>query len=328
MSSLDRWIDNKIVQNLFVWLFFFLILISTVRPDTKVATAIFAIVLLAPAVYISNLFILPFLRKKAIVFIGLFMVNALVFTVISALLTSAVSDRIFDWKMFVNFLGIMVLTLTLAAALKIARDSFTRRQEVKDAELKLLKAQLNPHFLFNTLNNMYGLSVVKSDKLPRLMLKLSALLRYSLYETKETTVPLEKEIQYLENYIALEKIRLEDQTVIVFENKVMNTKIKIAPMLLIVFVENAFKHLNTSEGIKSRVFVSIKEKNHQLLFKCNNTVSNGPTHNDHQLEKGKSGIGLLNVKKRLALLYPEKHSLLIDTNDSEYRIKLVLEVFN
>lgn len=324
MSSLDRWIDNKIVQNLFVWLFFFLILITTVRPDNKVATAIFAIVLLAPAVYISNLFILPFLKKKTIIFIGLFMANALVFTTISVFLTNVVTGKPFEWELFVKFLGIMLLALTLAAALKIARDSYTRRQQVKDAELKLLKAQLNPHFLFNTLNNLYGLSVAKSDKLPELMLKLSNLLRYSLYETKEITVPLEKEIQYLENYIALEKIRLEDQTAILFENNVTDATIKIAPMLLIVFVENAFKHLTMSEDQKGRVFVSIEEKDRQLLFKCINTFNNNHKQHNHDLEKGRSGIGLLNVKKRLALLYPEKHALHIDANDNEYHVKLTL----
>jgi len=328
MSSLDRWIDNKTVQNLFVWLFFFLILITTVRPENKVATAIFAIVLFAPAVYISNLFILPFLRKKTILFIGLFTVNAVVFTVISAQLATLVSDKVFDLEMFITYFGIMVLALIMAAALKITRDSFTRRQQVKDAELKLLKAQLNPHFLFNTLNNLYGLSVTKSDKLPGLMLKLSNLLRYSLYETKEVKVPLEKEIQYLENYIALEKIRLEDQTVIVFENNVADATIKIAPMLFIVFVENAFKHLTTSDELKSRVFVSIEEEDHHLLFTCINTFSHSQSQHGHDLEKGRSGIGLGNVKKRLALLYPEKHTLHIDANDNEHQVKLVLDVLH
>lgn len=254
------------------------------------------------------------------------MANALVFTAISVLLTSLVTNTSFEWKLFVKFFGIMVIALILAAALKIARDSFTRRQQVKDAELKLLKAQLNPHFLFNTLNNLYGLSVAKSDKLPGLMLTLSNLLRYSLYETKEITVPLEKEIQYLENYIALEKIRLEDQTAIVFENNVMDATIKIAPMLLIIFVENAFKHLSMSEDQKSRVVVSIEKKDRQLHFKCINTFSNNPTQHGLDLEKGRSGIGLLNVKKRLSLLYPEKHTLQIDAKDNVYQVKLTLDL--
>lgn len=130
MSVLDRLLANKIVQNLFVWFLVFLVLIATVQPSNKVGTAIFTICLLAPAVYICNLFILPFLKEKLVVFIGLFIANAVVFTVISALITSAVSDKVFDSKLFITYLGIMILALILGAALKIARDSFTRKQEV------------------------------------------------------------------------------------------------------------------------------------------------------------------------------------------------------
>lgn len=328
MSRLDRWIDNKIAQNLFVWLFLFLILTTSIQTDNKVSAAFFVILLLMPAVYINNLIILPFLKKKAIVFIGLFISNAVLFSAISVFFISLVTEIAYELKMFVNFLGILVLALIFAAALKMARDSFTRRQQVKDAELKLLKAQLNPHFLFNTLNNLYGLSVTKSDKLPDLMLKLSNLLRYSLYETKDIAVPLEKEVHYLENYIALEKIRLEDQTTIVFENKVIDVTTKIAPMLLIVFVENAFKHLNVSGNIKSHVLISLEEVDHSLVFNCINTATNSNSRQDHDLEKGRSGIGLQNVKKRLSLLYPERHELKMNATDNEYHVALTLHNLN
>ena len=216
MSNLDRWIDNRIAQNLFIWFFFYLILLTTIQSENRALTSLFAVALLAPAVYVNNIFVLPFLRKKRLVFFGLFAVNTLLFTAISVFLIVTTANQTFEWKMFVNFLGIMVLALSFASTIKFTRDSFMRRQQEKEAELKLLKAQLNPHFLFNTLNNLYGLSVVKSDKLPALMLKLSDLLRYSLYDTKETFVPLEKEIRYLENYMSLEKIRLEDKTDIQF----------------------------------------------------------------------------------------------------------------
>lgn len=130
MSKLDRLMANKIAHNLFVWFLVFLLLTATVQPSNKVGTAIFTICLLAPAIYISNLFILPFLKEKIVAFIGLFITNAVVFTFISALITSAVSDKVFDSKLFINYFGIMILALILGAALKIARDSFTRRQEV------------------------------------------------------------------------------------------------------------------------------------------------------------------------------------------------------
>ena len=110
----------------------------------------------------------------------------------------------YEFRMLSNVFGGILLTLIFGTAIKLAKDSFVRRQQEKEAELKLLKAQLNPHFLFNTLNNLYGLSVIKSDKLPDLMLKLSDLLRYSLYETSTVFVPLVKEITYLENLKNLE----------------------------------------------------------------------------------------------------------------------------
>ena len=129
MSALDRLMTNKIVQNLFVWFLVFLLLIATVQPNNKVSTAIFAIFLLAPAVYVNNLLVLPFLRNKTIAFIGLFLLNAAVFTLISAALTVAVSDKVFESKLLINYFGIVILALILGAALKLARDSFVRRQE-------------------------------------------------------------------------------------------------------------------------------------------------------------------------------------------------------
>ena len=152
MSTLDRWIDNKIIQNLFIWFFLFLILLTTIQTDNnRIIIALFAITLFAPSVYINNLLILPFLRKKTLLFFCLFILNTLVFSIISVLLITIIGDQDFKLAQLVNFFGIMILALTFASAIKLARDSFVRRQQEKEAELKLLKGQLNPHFLFNTL---------------------------------------------------------------------------------------------------------------------------------------------------------------------------------
>jgi LytS/YehU family sensor histidine kinase len=325
MVKLDSWIDNKIVQNLFIWVFFFLILLTTITNDDRIVVAFFSILLLAPAVYINNLIVLPYFRKKRFLFFVFFLLNTIFFTIVSVILIKTATKQPFQLRMFVNFFGIMILAMVFASAIKLSRDSFTRRQQEKEAELKLLKAQLNPHFLFNTLNNLYGLSVLKSDKLPNLMLKLSDLLRYSLYETKETLVPLEKEIEYLENYISLEKIRLEDKTSIQFKKSGSLSTKKIAPMLFIVFVENAFKHLGTLETEKSKVSVFIEEKENKLVFKCENTLDATHVKNEN-LEKGKSGIGLQNAKKRLALIYPDKHQLTIDNKEKSYCVELTLHL--
>ncbi len=325
MSKLDHWIDNKIVQNLFVWFFLFLILLTSIQSENRALSALFAIALLAPPVYLNNLFILPLFRKKLLIFIFLFLLNTIIFTVVAVFFIKMGIEGDFKLEMFLNFFGIMILALVCAIAMKLARDSFTRRQEEKEAELKLLKAQLNPHFLFNTLNNLYGLSVIKSDKLPSLMLKLSDLLRYSLYETKEALVPLTKEIEYLENYISLEKIRLENTTQISLTKKGNLDDVSIAPMLLIVFVENAFKHLHVSNKEKGSVIISIKEEHNRITFSCVNTSETSILNEEH-LEKGKSGIGLENAKKRLALIYPEKHEVTIQKSEKLFSIVLTLHL--
>jgi len=261
-------------------------------------------------------------NKNRLRFSLLFLINALVFNGIALFLLNHFSDQEFSWAIFINFFGIIFLALVFGSAVKISRDSFIRRQEDKNAQLTLLKAQLNPHFLFNTLNNLYGMSVVKSDKLPDLMLKLSDLLRYSLYDTKATYVSLQKEIEYLENYISLEKIRLEDQTEILLKKSGNISDKKIAPMLLIVFVENAFKHLANTHDKKSRVVVAIEVTDKSLVFSCINTIDK--QGNPTNLEKGKSGIGLKNAKKRLALLYPEKHKLTITEKNNEHEVVLTI----
>lgn len=325
MSKLDHWIDNKVVQNIIVWIFIFLIGLVSIQSDNVVLSAFLGVIFLAAPVYIHNLKILPlFFTNRKWLGSFLFVLNIAVFTCVGLYFLSNALDH-FEWRMVYNMIGILVLVLFVSSALKVAGDSFMRRQQEKEAELKLLKAQLNPHFLFNTLNNLYGLSVVKSDKLPNLMLKLSDLLRYSLYDTKDKFVPLEKEITYLKNYMDLEKIRLEDQTEILFENKVKDATINIAPMLLIVFVENAFKHLELSSADKSKVSVSIEENNGSLVFKCSNTCDSIQA-NKEDLEKGKSGIGLQNAIKRLSLIYPEKHQLDIDRNDKTYTVNLTLDL--
>lgn len=323
MSKLDAWIDNKIVQNIFVWCCFLLILMGTISSDNKPLTTFYVFLILGPAVYINNFFILPLFKKKRTLSVLFFILNLLVFTLIPYLIIMKSLDKGFEVAKFFNLFGVMFLAITFGITIRIASDSFRRRQQEKEAELKLLKAQLNPHFLFNTLNNLYGLSVVKSDKLPSLMLQLSDLLRYSLYETKEIFVPLAKEISYLENYISLERIRLETQTEISFLVKGNTAGKQIAPMLLIVFVENAFKHLGTAEHKKSSVTIVIEVIDNSLKFMCKNSYDIS-TLAEEDLEKGKSGIGLVNAKKRLALIYPETHNLSIKKDNGFFLVDVTL----
>ncbi|WP_299118487.1 histidine kinase [uncultured Tenacibaculum sp.] len=327
MSKFDKLVDNKVLQNLFVWFFVFLVLAASIQGTMNRAfSALVSIAILAPCIYIQNLIVLPFFRKNNIKFTTFTLFNAIIFALlITFLLNITVESTHNDWKVFFNFLGVILLALFLGSGLKIARDSFYKRQQIKEAELKLLKGQLNPHFLFNTLNNLYGLSVIKSDRLPGLMLKLSDLLRYSLYETKEIFVPLKKELEYLENYVSLERIRLEEQTEIILNISGNIDSKNIAPMLLIVFVENAFKHLGIQGEEQSKVMIEVSEKKEKLYFKCINTIDDTKPLEEN-LEKGRSGIGLVNVKKRLSLLYPNTHQLEINKEKNNFFVELILEI--
>ncbi len=322
----NKILESKIVQNAIIWLVLFGILLGSVQADNRPLAAFYIILLIAPAIYLSNLLILPFLRKNNIIFILLFIANTFIFTSIAIyfLLMSLGND--FEWGQYFNLFAIMLLALLFGATVKMAYDSFEQKQQKKEAELKLLKAQLNPHFLFNTLNNLYGLAVIKSDKLPGLMLKLSELLRYSLYDTKESLVTFEKEIQYLESYVSLEKLRLEDQVDIQFVKTGDFTSNKIAPMLLIVFVENAFKHIGDNNmNDKSRVVVDLEVIEDKMSFKCINTMDD-PSEATINMESGKSGIGLVNAKKRLDLMYQGRYRLNTNTKDGLYRVELTVDL--
>ncbi|QXP53185.1 histidine kinase [Cellulophaga sp. HaHa_2_1] len=327
MIKFDSLTENKLLQNILVWLFLFLILMGVVVTDDKLTTVFFILCIFAAAVYINNLLILPYFNKNRIIFLLLFILNSSFFTGVMVYFLIKYSKKIFEWSVFINLYGLLVLVLAFGIALKMARDSINRKHTEREAELMLLKAQLNPHFLFNTLNNLYGLSVLKSDKLPELMLKLSDLLRYSLYDTKDAFVPLVKEITYLENYIALEKIRLENQANITFHLDGVISAEKIAPMLCIIFVENAFKHLGNSDKIKSRVLVSLKLRADKLIFSCENSTDELALDTQKLVQDEKnSGIGLKNVEKRLLLLYPDKHSLVISKNEGLFIVTLTLDL--
>ena len=324
MHKSDKWIDHKIIQNLFIWFCLYLISVVAIESENKFLTAFYGILLFGPPVYIHNLFILPLFNKNKLLFVITCLLNTIVWSGILLYFVLGSSQRGFSLKLFFNIVGIMILVLMFGSAIKISKDSFVRRQEEKNAKLRLLKAQLNPHFLFNTLNNLYGLSVIKSDKLPDLMLKLSDLLRYSLYDTKEVFVDLGRELQYLENYISLEKIRLEDRTDIKFNVRGDINTHKIAPMLLIVFVENAFKHLVQTDKEKSIVAVDIKVDSGALFFSSVNSIDQKTDGNS--IKSDTNGIGLKNAQKRLELLYPEQHTLEIFSNAKTYEVKLKLQL--
>lgn len=199
-------------------------------------------------------------------------------------------------------------------------DAEKKEQQLK-AEINNLKSQIAPHFLFNTLNNLYGLAVEKSDKLPDLMLRLSDLLRHSLYETQKPFITLAEEINVLESYVQLESVRLEGDLQLSFENLVpKKNDYLITPLLLIVFVENAFKHAKFVQG--EPVKISIKTAIDDDWFSL--TIRN---NYNRERESSANGIGLTNVKRRLEILYPaQKHQLTIIKDEIFYTVYLQLQL--
>ena len=189
------------------------------------------------------------------------------------------------------------------------------------SELALLRSQINPHFLFNTLNNIYSLVLKKSDNAPEAMMKLSEIMRYMLYETNTEKVLLENEVKYLESFIELMQLRLKNKDFIDFKVEGDTTCVLIAPMLLIPFVENAFKHCNKrvkSPGIKIEMTIDKKD----LQFKVTNHKKTDDTEN---IEKA-GGIGLNNIKRRLELLYPKKSSIEIFEQENIFAITLKVDL--
>lgn len=186
------------------------------------------------------------------------------------------------------------------------------------AELSLLKSQINPHFFFNTLNNLYGLIIEKSDDAPNVVLKLSDIMRYTIYMGKEDVVPLKDEIEYLKNYIELHKIRYQKSVDIVF-NYDHKIDYQIAPLLFIIPLENAFKHGVESLTEDAYIHINIKIDVGIIYFEIENNF-------EVRESSQTPGIGIQNLKQRLKLLYPNKHKMQIEVKDSIYKLELKIEM--
>ena len=227
---------------------------------------------------------------------------------------------------------ISLMSVAIGTLIKLVR-SYVERQVSEarataaqsESELQLLQSQLSPHFLFNTLNNLYGLSITRHELIPPLLLKLSELLRYSVYEAKTLFVPLPDEVVYLVNYIAFEKLRIGER--LVLKENISTAKfdhdIHIAPMLLIVFIENAFKHARNTEEDIITVEFKLQLENDYLYFYAANSYQNAAEQtavNKH------SGLGLVNVRKRLELLYPGKYELNTNGNGNQYELELKINL--
>lgn len=286
------------------------------------------------AAFVINYVLLPrfFYSKKYIQF-AVYLLLVIGWVI---LIEEAVLERIYfpdtRGKHFPGFFYCMLDTLpiiTIISGFKFAWDALTKQREVdelkdvvKESELLFLKSQINPHFLFNNLHNLYSYAIVQSPKTPEIILELSSVLRYMLYECKEKDVPLKKEMEQLENFINLYELQIEERGNVQFHVKNINAPYRIAPLILIVFIENAFKHSTASQSDKILIEVNIELKENGILnFLCRNSYTK--QSNTDSLSQG---IGLENVKKRLRLLYPDAHQLNINQEEEIYEVHLTLKL--
>ncbi len=321
----------QIVLHALVFLFY-----SMERDQTGIPAYKYAFFLnYAVAAFIINYALLPrfYHHKKAI----LFFVLALVMIVGVILVEEFFLEKIFFSGDRANAFGGVLLTMSqvlptimMLSGFKFAWDAFGKQQEVnelkttiKESELQFLKSQINPHFLFNNLNNLYSYAIENSPKTPEIILELSSVLRYMLYECREKYVPLAKEVAQLENFINLNEMQIEERGNVHFSAKNISTGYRIAPLILIVFIENAFKHSLSTQSDKISIDVKLELSDSGVLeFVCKNSFQ--PQSNTDNLSQG---IGLENVKKRLQLLYPNAHHLKIEKRENQYEVRLTMDLY-
>ncbi len=233
------------------------------------------------------------------------------------------------WIGFFSGAFMFFLLNCVMAAVAIGIRHFIRTRKIKDqlkeekaknteAELAWLKNQINPHFLFNTLNNISSLTQIDPDAAQDAIAQLSDLLRYAMYETNKPTVPIQGEVEFMRNYISLMELRCNDKTEVSSEFRVQSSKLEIAPLLFISLIENAFKH-GISSSRPSKIDIRVLQEDNQLIFVCDNT--NFPKDD---ADRSGSGIGLENTRRRLDLMYAGRYTWEQSLNDDIYHVKITL----
>lgn len=342
-NILNILIRSRIFQHILFWSLSYYYLLHFFSPDGAsridlIYTAVFHLPLVL-GVYLNLYLLIPgLLRRKR--YLGYLLLTACLITLIAAfnifIFNNAI-DYFFPGYFFVSYydfselLQFSLAYIGLTTLLKLSRAWFKLlesenrlirvQKEKKDAELLFLKNQINPHFLFNSLNSVYSLALKKDEQTPAAILKLAEVMRYMTYESNEDYVPLEKEISYIKNYIALQKLRMPDAGTVTFEINGDPGAHRIAPFIFIVFIENGFKHGVQGAIAEYFIYIEIDIFDNGLILNVVNSL--GVT--DEPMGRFR-GFGLDNVKKRLELLYGERYELAIDQGSETYKVKLKLNL--
>jgi len=325
MKRIKKILQSNIALHIYWWSFIYLLFIHLFVPrESEVMRwIVFVYFFFLPLPVDCHFFILHrfFKRKKYL----LYGITLMVIVFLFGLFTNFFNNRLMEMNdtLFKNILEV-IMVIIIVTAIKVVKDGFKQKIQLQEiqgrhlqTELQLLKSQVNPHFLFNTLNNLYSLSLDKSKKLPQVIKKLSDLMSYMFESSKNQKVSLIKEIEFIKNYLALEKLRLATDSDIIFSVEGNPDDKTIAPMLFIPIVENCFKHGVTATTGKFFVHLNLAIKKKKLLFTADNNIG-------LKLEKASSGMGLKNVRRRLELLYPNHHNLVVHKKKDSFQ--LIMEI--
>lgn len=229
----------------------------------------------------------------------------------------------FFWTIYLSSVtSLMLLTIPLSIVVQWLLQSQNialLQKENSDTELNLLKQQINPHFFFNTLNNVYAMSLTNDKNTSESILQLSDLMRYTIYRGRETEVPLKDEIKYLQDYLQLMKMRVADGLDVSFDHRVEDEDVRVPPLLFVILIENAFKHGVEKSDSDSFVHIEIRQEGGKILFGCINSKEE-----EQICENG--GLGLSNLERRLDLLYPGKHKLETVDDGNRYEAHLTIDL--
>ena len=335
----------RIGQHLVFWGLSFFVFLHLFKSGMRVEKIDYIYTLLfhatlMPAVYLNLEWFLPRAAKRSawMLYAVLIMILIVVFTWINYQFFQSWSLFILPGYYFISYFSytevslFFVVYLGLTSLIKLSKSWFSvvelqRRllqseKEKVQIELQALRSQINPHFFFNTLNSIYSMSLDKDERLPGTVLQLSELMRYFLYESKGQFVPLDKELAVLKDYIALQKLRSGNLLQLAVDIRGDMDNKQIAPLLLITFVENAFKHGAKGETGKTFIHLALTVERNELNFRLENNIGLAEEIGDPEHQ----GVGLKNVSRRLQLLYPGKYELRAGREDGSFIVQLNLQM--
>jgi two-component system LytT family sensor kinase len=336
-------VRNRRVQHIFFWLFivlFFTLLYGSFNDDyyRQFQIQLVFLPIKALSVYTLIYVLMPryFFKKRYATFLSAAFISMLCSGALHWWVAFNVERPLFynneSWGSFWNVSKIIKSAtyifpyMLIAFSIKYLKHSFKEEkrsreiiQRQMETELKFLKNQLNPHFLFNTLNNLYALTLKKSDLAPQLVLKLSSLMDYMLYESEGKRIALSKEVGFIEDFIEIERLRFGDHLTVDFQVTGETSGKSIAPLIFLPFIENAFKHGASSTLEHTTIHISVIANTQGLIFEIENSKGELVEQNTN------SGIGLKNAKRRLALLYGDDNfKLTMEESDTYYKVRLEL----